>query len=284
MLAIAGGLGAALVFATVTLCNSRSSRMIGPAQLLAWVMLIGLVITVPFAFGRGIPAGLDVESGIWMAVAGVGNVAGLLLAYSALRIGKVGIVAPMVSAQGAIAAVIAIVAGEQVGADVAILLAVIAIGISLAAIAPPGDEPSDGKPADRRAAAYAVGAAVAIGWSLYAIGRVSVALPVAWALLPSRAIGVAVVTIPLALRAGLRMTREALPLVAVAGVFEVVGFALFAFGARHGIAVAAVLSSQFAAIAAIAAYVLFAERLSAVQVAGVAVIVAGVGILSGITA
>ena len=284
MLAIVGGLGAALVFATVTLCNSRSSRMIGPTQLLAWVMLIGLAITAPLAFGRGIPDGLDAEAGAWMAVAGVGNVAGLLFAYSALRVGKVGVVAPLVSTQGAIAALIAIIAGEHLGADVAVLLAIIAIGISLAAIAPSG-EPTSGAPrADRRAVAYAVAAAVAIGWSLYAIGRVSVALPVVWALLPSRAIGVAAVTVPLVLKSGLRMTREALPLVLVAGVFEVAGFALFAFGSRHGIAVSAVLSSQFAAIAAIAAYVLFRERLSPVQLAGVVVIVAGVGTLSGIQA
>jgi drug/metabolite transporter (DMT)-like permease len=284
VLAIVGGLGAALVFATVTLCNSRSSRMIGPAQLLAWVMLIGLVITVPFAFGRGIPDGLDAEAGAWMAVAGIGNVAGLLFAYSALRIGKVGLVAPVVSTQGAIAALIAIVAGEQVGADIAVLLAVIVVGISLAAIAPPEEAASEQPRHDKLALAYSVAAAVAIGWSLYAIGRVSVALPVAWALLPSRAIGVAVVTLPLLIRSGLRMTREALPLVLVAGVFEVAGFALFAFGSRHGIAVAAVLSSQFAAIAAIAAYALFRERLSPVQLAGVAVIVTGVGILSGVQA
>jgi drug/metabolite transporter (DMT)-like permease len=219
-----------------------------------------------------------------MAVAGVGNVAGLLFAYSALRIGKVGIVAPLVSTQGAIAALIAIIAGEQVGADVAVLLAVIAIGISLAAIAPPEEAAGEAKPEGRRAVGYSVAAAVAIGWSLYAIGRVSVALPVVWALLPSRVIGVAVVTVPLALRSGLRMTREALPLVLVAGVFEVAGFALFALGARHGIAVSAVLSSQFAAIAAIAAYALFRERLSPIQLAGVAVIVAGVGTLSGIQA
>jgi drug/metabolite transporter (DMT)-like permease len=284
VLAIVGGLGAALVFATVTLCNSRSTRMIGPAQLLAWVMLIGLAITAPIAFGRGIPDGLDAEAGAWMAVAGVGNVVGLLFAYSALRLGKVGVVAPLVSTQGAIAAVIAIIAGEQVGADVAILLAAIAIGIWLAAVASP-EEPQGSAPAgDRRAAALGIGAAIAIGWSLYAIGRVSIALPVVWALLPSRVVGVLVVTLPLAVRSGLRMTREALPLVAVAGVFEVAGFALFAFGARHGIAVAAVLSSQFAAIAAIAAYVLFRERLSRVQLVGVAVIVAGVGILSGVQA
>src|SRR4051812_21752627 len=258
--------------------------MIGPAQLLAWVMLIGLIITAPLAFGRGIPDGLDAEAGVWMAVAGVGNVAGLLFAYSALRIGKVGIVAPLVSTQGAIAALIAIMAGEQLGADVAVLLAVIAIGIALAAIAPADDAASDAPPADKRVIAYGLAAAVAIGWSLYAIGRVSVSLPVAWALLPSRAIGVIVVTLPVVARSGLRMTRDALPLVLVAGVFEVAGFALFAFGSRHGIAVSAVLSSQFAAIAAIGAYVLFRERLSSVQLAGVAVIVAGVGILSGVQA
>jgi drug/metabolite transporter (DMT)-like permease len=284
VLAIVGGLGAALVFATVTLCNSRSTRMIGPPQLLAWVMLIGLAITAPIAFARGIPDGLDAEAGAWMAVAGVGNVAGLLLAYSALRIGKVGIVAPVVSTQGAIAALIAIIAGERVGADVAILLAVIAVGIWLAAVAPAEEAASTSPRQDKRATSYSIGAAVAIGWSLYAIGRVSVALPVAWALLPSRVIGALVVTLPLAVRSGLRMTREALPLVAIAGVFEVAGFALFAFGARHGIAVAAVLSSQFAAIAAIAAYVLFRERLSPVQLAGVVVVIVGVGTLSGIQA
>jgi drug/metabolite transporter (DMT)-like permease len=283
MLAIVGGLGAALVFATVTLCNSRSSRIIGPSQLLAWVMLIGLAITGPLVVAKGVPEGLDAEAAGWMAVAGIGNVVGLLFAYSALRVGKVGIVAPMVSAQGAIAALIAIIAGEQVGADVAILLAVVAIGISLAAIAPDEDRGPD-QTISSRAPAYAIGAAVAIGWSLYAVGRVSIALPVVWALLPSSVLGVIAVTVPVILRSGLRMTREVLPLVLISGGFEVAGFALYAFGARHGIAVSAVLSSQFAAIAAVAAYILFRERLSGVQLAGVAVIVAGVGTLAGVQA
>jgi drug/metabolite transporter (DMT)-like permease len=283
MLAIVGGLGAALVFATVTLCNSRSSRMIGPAQLLAWIMLIGLAITLPLALARGIPDGLDGEAAIWMAVAGVGNVVGLLLAYSALRLGKVSVVAPLVSTQGAIAALIAIVAGESVSEGVGLLLVVIAAGIFLAGVAP-DEGAGDAAPQPTGAWLYAIGAAVAIGWSLYAIGRVSVSLPVVWALLPSRLIGTAAVTAPLVLRTGLRMTREALPLVLVAGAGEVLGFALFAFGARHGIAVSAVLSSQFAAIAAVAAYLMFGERLGRLQLAGVVTVVVGVGVLSGIQA
>src|SRR5687767_5029218 len=120
MQAIAGGLGAALVFATATLCNSRSSRLIGPGPLLAWIMAIGLVIIlVPVAIG-GVPDGLDADSLGWLALAGAGNVGGLLLAYAALRLGKVGVVAPVVSTQGAIAAVIAFIGGESISPGVGV--------------------------------------------------------------------------------------------------------------------------------------------------------------------
>jgi drug/metabolite transporter (DMT)-like permease len=281
MQAIAGGLGAALVFATVTLCNSRSSRMIGPGPLLAWVMLIGLAITGPGVILEGVPDDLDAESGAWLVVAGVGNVVGLLFAYAALRSGKVGIVAPVVSTQGAIAAVIAVIAGESISLAAGIALAAVACGIFLAGVAP---EAESGERHEAKATLFALGAAVAIGWSLYATARASIELPVVWALFPSRLIGVAVVTVPLALRSGMRMTRAALPLVVISGVCEVLGFALFAWGARDGIAVSAVLASQFAAIAAVAAYALFRERLAPAQVAGVVVVVAGVGVLSGIQA
>jgi len=212
MLAIVGGLGAALVFATVTLCNSRSSRMIGPTQLLAWVMLIGLAIVAPLVALEGVPDKLDAESGTWLAVAGIGNVVGLLLAYAALRLGKVGVVAPVVATQGAVAALLALMAGESIGAGTGFALAVIAVGVVLAGRRTGGDEAHPG--GERRALSYALGAAFAIGWSLYATARASIDLPVVWALLPSRAIGVVAVTVPLAVRSGLRMTRAALPLVA----------------------------------------------------------------------
>jgi drug/metabolite transporter (DMT)-like permease len=280
MLAIVGGLGAALVFAVVTLSNARSSRMIGPSALLGWVMLIGLVILVPPVALGDVPDGLDRDAIAWLAVAGVGNVVGLLLAYAALRSGKVGIVAPVVSTQGAIAAAVATVAGDRLALGSAALLAAVAIGVFVAGR---GSEDPAGQH-EPRATLLAVAAAVAIGFSLYAIGRVSVSLPVAWALIPSRIAGVAAVTVPLLLRSQLRLTRAALPLVLVSGVCEVAGFALFAFGARHGIAVAAVLASLFAAIAAVAAHVLFRERLARTQVAGVVLIVVAVAALSGVEA
>ena len=62
------------------------------------------------------------------------------------------------------------------------------------------------------------------------------------------------------------------------------GFALFAWGSRHSIAVSAVLAAQFGAIAAVAAFVLFRERLAAIQLVGVVMIVVGVTVLSGLQA
>jgi len=284
MIAVLAGLGAATAFATATLCSSRSTRMIGPTPALGWVMLVGLVALLPaLVFGER-PSGVDRAELAWLVVGGLGNVGGLLLAYRGLRVGKVGIVAPIVSTEGAIAAVIAVLAGEALSAAVAATLAVIALGVVLSAITGE-DEPRGAGAADgRRAALYAVAAALAFGVSLYAIGRVSAHLPLAWVLLPPRILGVVAVALPLLAAHRLLLTRPVLPLVVTAGLCEIAGFGLFAIGARHGIAVTAVLASQFAAIAALVAFLLFGERLASVQVAGVALILTGVAVLSGLQA
>jgi drug/metabolite transporter (DMT)-like permease len=94
--------------------------------------------------------------------------------------------------------------------------------------------------------------------------------------LPPRLVGVLVIAIPLIAKGRLRLTRPALPLVAASGATEVLGFAAFSAGARHNVAVAAVLASLFGAVAALIARVLFAERLTRPQVTGVTVTIAGV--------
>ena len=74
--------------------------------------------------------------------------------------------------------------------------------------------------------------------------------------------------------------RAALPLVVLAGIGEILGSTLSAWGATDSIAIVAVLGSQFAAIAAVMAYVLFGERLSRLQTIGVVTIVLGVTALA----
>jgi drug/metabolite transporter (DMT)-like permease len=266
------------MFSVGTLCSSRSSRMIGAFSVVAWVMLVGLVINLVGVAVAGSPGPLSGSTTGWLVVAGAGNVGGLALAYTALSHGKVGLVAPIVSTEGALAAVTAVIAGEPLGAVSAVLLAVIVGGVLLAAAAPER-LPVEG---ERKvlAVTLATFAAVAFGASLYATGHLSGRLPVAWVLLPPRLLGVIAVTVPLALTRRLRLTRKALPLVVVTGFTEVIGFVSYTVGARHGVAVAAVLVSQFAAISGVAAYVLFGERLTRLQTAGVGVIVVGVAALS----
>jgi drug/metabolite transporter (DMT)-like permease len=279
MLAILGGLGAALAWATTTLTAARASRLIDPWSLLASVMLVGLLVAAPTAAVAGVPSALDGHSAAWLAVSGAGNVAGLLFTYSALRIGKVGLVAPITSTEGAVAAVIAVVAGERLTPGAGVTLVAIVAGVVLATRSPADVET---RRADVRAVLLAAGAAICFGFGLYATGRVGQDLGVAWALLPPRVVGVAAIAIPLAVSRRWRMRRAALPYVVVCGLCEVLGFASYAVGARHGLAVSAVLASQFAAIAAVIGYVVFRERLVRIQVVGVTTIVCGVAVLSAL--
>jgi uncharacterized membrane protein len=278
LIAVLGGLGAALAWACAAVAASRSTRIIGPASALGWGMLIGiLVCAVPLGLA-GVPEFTGETAG-WLAVSGVGNMLGLLLLYVALRVGKVGVVVPIGSTCGGIAAVIAVAAGESVSAGIGVALVALAAGAVLASSASgeaiPGSE-------QRRAPGVALAAAAALAWgiAIYAGGRLSTELPLAWVLLSTRAIGVLAVTIPLALTGKLRFDRRALPFLVVAGVGEVAGYASFLWGARDGIAVSSVLAGQNAALAALIAYLLFRERLARIQVAGVALIGIGIAALA----
>ena len=280
MIAVLGGLGAAVCWATGTLSAARASRLVGARSVLVWVMIVGFVVTAPIAAASGVPAGLGARELGWMAVAGAGNVAGLLLAYEGMRIGKVSIVAPISSTEGAIAAVLAVATGEALGGASAALLALIAVGVVLASLAPS----TGGGTHTTRSTLCAAGAAVSFGCSLFATAKVSNALPLVWAVIPPRLVGVLVVALPSLLARRIRIARNAIPFVVVSGLCEIGGFASYALGARHGIAVAAVLASQFAGIAAAAAFVLFRERLRPVQLAGIGTITVCVALLSAIRA
>ena len=282
MLAILGGLGAAFAWATATLCSSRSTRLIGEGPVLAWVMIVGLVLVFPALVAGPGPGDVSSTDLAWLVVGGVGNAGGLLLVYRGLRLGKVGVVAPIASTEGAIAALVAILAGESLSAGVGVALVVIVAGIVVTSRPGEGDadDGPDGERHPRAAALCGVGAALAFGISLYGVGRLSGELPVAWILLPARLAGVVAVALPLLAARRLVLTRAAAPFVVAGGVCEVLGFVSYTAGAQHGIAIAAVVASQFAALAAVGAFLLYHERLVRHQTAGVLAIVAGVAVLS----
>jgi drug/metabolite transporter (DMT)-like permease len=283
VLAILGGVGAAVAWAVSVLCSSRSSRLIDPMAVVAWVMLVGLAITAPLAAVVGVPARLHGSLLVWLIIAGAGNVVGLIINYYALRIGQVSLVAPIVSTEGAIAAVIAVIAGASLAVSVAVALLVIVVGVALASV-PARDAAIEDVARHPRVVILALVSTLSFGASLYATGRAGAALPVSWVVLSARLLGVLALVLPLALAGRLRLSRRAVPFVVASGVAEVAGFYSYTWGSRHGLAIAAVLSSQFAVVALAASYVLFSERLSRVQLAGVTCVLVGVAALSALHA
>ena len=276
-LSVVAGAAAALAFGVSTLCSARASRAIGAGSTLGWVAIVGLVGVLPLLVLNGAGPGLDGPAVAWLLIAGGGNVCGLLFAYRGVQQAKVGVVAPILSTEGAVAAVLAVIGGQALPTPAAAALAIIAGGVVLAGISrlQPGDGRSVGA-----GVPWAVAGAVAFGASLYATGRAGAVLPLAWAILPPRLVGSVVVTAPLALTGRLRISRTTAPLVAAAGICEIAGFALYTIGAREDIAVTAVLVSLFGAVAALLARFVFRERLTRTQLVGVATIVAGVIALS----
>ena len=292
MIAIIGGLATAVLWATTLLGSARASRLIGPWSTLAWVMFIGLAVTVPLVLLTGSSVSLTDRDLLTLAIAGVANSGGLLLGYAALRRGKVAVVGPVISTEGAIGAVLAIIAGDPLTAGAAALLAIIALGVVLASVEKSGDRvvaegdtrprPDESGRSAAITAGIALGAALLFGINLFVTSRIANALPLAWSILPARVACAALVGLPLLLSGRLRFTREAAPFVVLVGLAEVVGVATFALGARDSAPIASVIASQFAGIAAIVAFVLYRERLSRVQVAGVAVIAVGVALLAAL--
>ena len=288
--------------------------MIGSRVVLAWVMIVGTIVGLPLALATGVPTEIPTGTLPLLGIAGVCYSAGLYATYKALTIGKVSIVAT----EGGVGALIAVALGDTLVLSAALLLVVIATGVVLATIeparpdVPAGDielaaDALDGPATDaqlearagaqaridahraddadaaartRKAVLLAVAAALIFGVGLVSAGKAALLIPPIWVSLSSRIVGLAIVALPLVLQGRLRLTRRAVPLVVVAGIGEVIGSTASAWGATDSIPIAAVLGSQFAAIAAVVAFFLFGERLSRSQVAGVLLIGIGVTALA----
>jgi uncharacterized membrane protein len=278
MIAFLGGGAAAAMWASSTLAASRSTRIIGSQEALAWVMVIGLVLCAAAAPVAGVPhAGAGAWA--WSALSGVGSTLGLSFVYRALRIGKVGVVSPIAACEGGLAAVLSIAAlGEHVSAAVAVALAVMVAGVVVVTYR------GEGGGVPGRVVLFASLAAVSFAVGLVASSQAGGVLGAVWTILVARIVGVGAIAAPLALRGRLARPGGAAPYVALSGLAEVLGFAAYIGGSRASVAISAVLGSQFAALAALGSFVLFGERLTRRQVAGTAGILAGVAALAALRA
>jgi drug/metabolite transporter (DMT)-like permease len=279
MTAVMGGLLAAACFTATLLSSARASRLIGALPTLAGVMLVSTIVVVPLALLMVGSTRPSADSLPYLALAGLGNVFGLLFVYTGLRAGKVGIVGALASSEGAIAAVMSMAAGEALLAVEAIGVAVVGIGVVLAALGPDPAEAS-GPRSTGRAILFGTLAGLAFGVSLYSTGRIGADVAIGWAILPPRIVGLTLITLPLLAARRFRVTRPALPFVIVSGVGEVGGSLAVAWGAQASIAVTSALAAQFATAAALIAWLFLGERLGRVQWTGIAAVAVGVVLLA----
>lgn len=280
-----GGFGwgvlAALLWGTASLVSAQASRLLGSWAALAWVAAIGILITLPAGLAVGVRGQASASDWAWAAIAGAGAIGGLLLAYAAMRLGQVSLVTPIVATDGAVAAVIAVLAGEELATVAGIALAVITAGVVLASVG--RDATKGASRISARALGLALGASLLFAISFFGAGRTE-GLDAIWVAAVARIIGVGFVTLPVLVTGRLRLTRRALPYVAAAGVLEISGYLAYVVGARSGVAIPAVLASQYAVVAVIGGLLVFGERLSPVQAAGVGLTMAGVGTLAAVQA
>ena len=149
LLAVLGGLGAAVCWTVSALCASSASQAIGADSTLGWVMLIGLVLVIPPTAVLASPSGLSPAVLGLLAAAGATNVVGLLVEYVAFRRGKVGLVTAIASTEGMVAAVISAVAGARLSLTTGLLLGLVTLGVAVAAASPDADAPADQRAAGR---------------------------------------------------------------------------------------------------------------------------------------
>jgi drug/metabolite transporter (DMT)-like permease len=267
----------ACTWGSISVLEARVSRALGGSSALAWIFGAGLVVVLPIALIHGVP---DASAGAWAwaMVASVCSLAGLAMMFTALQYGRVGLVTATISVQGAFASVYAAIGGESLHPLSVVAIAVSAVGTFVLMGADGG---LSAPPRERRGILLALGAACFTGLSLFSASRGGSGIGADWVVACVRISSVALVFVPLAATRRLKSPRGVVVPVLIAGVAEVAAFGSYiAATDRIGVAVPAVIASQFALIAAAVGWFVLGERLGPRQLAGAGAILAGVTALT----
>jgi drug/metabolite transporter (DMT)-like permease len=214
----------------------------------------------------------------WGTFGGVMGAVGLGSFYRALAVGTMGIVGP-ISATGAIVPLAyGLARGERPSALQALGIVVAVVGVIAASLEPlpegAGRKLATGVP-------LALLAALGFGSSILGLNRVS-QTGVVWGTLTLRLTVVPIVCLAaLLVRPSAARLRATLPILVAAGLFDTAANLLYGASARHGlISVVSVLGSLYPVVLVVLARFVLAERIARPQLAGVAVALAGVALIS----
>lgn len=280
MIAVLGGLIAAAAWGCSTIFASRASRQIGAESTLGWVGIGGAVVITPIALVYGIRPGTDWTDWALVVVGAMGSVIGLRFTYKALSQGKVGVVVAITSTEGAIAALIAFALGAPLGWLAAMGIALATAGVAAVGLGRHSADTGEMVRDNRKAGVNAAIAAGVFGASLYVSGDVGARVGPPWVVMGARWLGILTMAVPQLARGTFSAARPALWFALAAGALESTGFLGFLWGAEVNVGIAAVVATQYATVATLISWIVLHERLSRVQVGGIAAVIIGVVTLS----
>ena len=277
MTAVLLSLAAALTWGLADFGAGLKSRRLPVPLVLLWVEGTGLVVVLAAILATGEPWP-DGRTLLYSALAGVCGVGALGCFYQALSIGTMSIVAPVSATGVTLPVIVGIVSGDQLGALVAIGLAVTFCGVLLAS----REEVLEVEHAraSRAALLFALAAAAGFG-GYFAFGDVAADGSVYWLLAAGRITALPAIALLCATRGiGMAPPRaDRIPLMGIA-LADLGATTLYALATTRGaLAIVAVVGGLYPVATILLARGILGERIARLQAIGVATAMLGIGLV-----
>jgi drug/metabolite transporter (DMT)-like permease len=276
-------LAAALLYGSADFLGGAVSRRTRALSVLTVSAPAGVIVLLAAALAFGGPvraAGLP-----WAAAAGAVGGVGLVIFYAGLAAGPMRVVAPVSALVSTVLPVgAAVIAGERPGPSVYAGGAICLVATVLVSTEPGDHGRLAAHRASARGLAYGIGAGVAFGM-FFLFLKYAGASGVLWPSAVSRAAGALIALGAAAWVAAPPAWRGSSPLLlagAVAsGVLDAAANACYVLATRAGLfGIAVVLTSLYPGVTVLLARLVLGERLRMLQVAGLALAIAGIAAVS----
>lgn len=298
-MAVFFGLLGAFSWAGADFLARHVSRLIGPVRTFILAQCVGLgALTVYLAIVRDPHWSLALSfsgparpADEWALAAAVLNIVGSLSLYRAFAIGKMALVTPIAASYPGLTVILALASGEHLKTSSAVGIPIIFAGIMLTVIPVARAAAHTAEAAtragvhhDHAGVGWALGAALSFGVAFWVLGfHVTPTLGGVAPIWIIRLAGAALILGLAARRSSPRVLPPgsiARPLV-LSAVLDTTGFVASTLGLATGhISVVTVLTSLFGVVIILLSWVLLKERLHVPQWCGVALIFAGVALVS----
>jgi drug/metabolite transporter (DMT)-like permease len=276
-------LGSAVLYGSADFFGGLTARRANTIATVFWSQFVGLILLALFL--PFLPAAtVSSRDWTWGFIAGLSGGIGVALLYRALAVGAMAVVAPTTAVIAAMIPVaFAFVMGERLRpltlAGVALALVAIAL-VSRPASASGTDSEKTKSRGFPPGFGLALLAGVAVGIFFLSLARTTSAAGM-WPLMAARFSSIALFgLIAIFTKRALRMSRAAATTATAGGALDMAANALYMIAARVGpLSIVVTLASLYPASTVILARFVLGERLSAVQIIGIACALAAVVII-----